>query len=81
MSNAIITERIIQHRLASMLGMTVMLPGVARFYDMQRDQMMMALRANGREVHIHVPARDLTLSLDDFAERHLKAAAQALAVA
>lgn len=78
MSNTIISERMIQYRLAALLGMTVVLPKVARFYDVQRDAMMMAIRANGREVHIAVPGRDLILAMDDFEDRHLHEAARLL---
>jgi hypothetical protein len=47
-------------------------------YDITTDTCSVTFSLGEREVTIHYPAADLTLPMDEFAARHLTAAAKAL---
>jgi hypothetical protein len=76
-----ITDAMIQRQLAAMLGWVVCLPQMVSYHDAAADTQFLRFSAYGRKVNLDIPPVDRTLMMEEFAARHLTAAAKALAVA
>lgn len=89
MDNAMIGPRLMALRLAAMLkpaGDTLaelpavrLTPRYNGLFGLSGETCSVTFSLGAREVTVLYPARDLTLTMDEFAERHLAAAAKALA--
>jgi hypothetical protein len=88
MDNAMVRPRLMALRLAAMLKSDAdakavpavrLTPRYNGLFGLSGETCSVTFSLGEREVTVLYPARDLTLTMDEFAARHLAAAAKALA--